>query len=317
MALPTITRSSIIAAPALLTFAGQTLFSKDDIKVVTTIETFDVKTSGRPTMKRENNVKVELTFTDNGVWGPMIALINEYAAMAIGTDIFTNADRPLVIHSTDGFTYTYSAAALSKPPDVILSAGKTLFGPATFTCLAADNTSPTAANRRLTIAGSVAYPNPDGYDPSLIVTQGYTLGWGTTAPWTGLDTDDGATISFAPSFSNKRIDSAGLIGMRLTDLGVTAKAKAVGGIASSDVLAALTIQGAGAGRGRALAASGQNLTIVGTGVYVELYAAAFTAGGDTFGGENNRIDELTWMANTTLVSGALKPLFYLGTVAPA
>jgi hypothetical protein len=311
-----IARASIIAGPAQVTFNGQTLFSKEDIKVSTKVQTFDVKTAGRPSMKREDNVQVEITFTPNGVWAPVIALINPYASMVIGTDIFGSADVPLVIHSVDGFTYTYSAAALTKLPDIYLSGGKTLFGAMTFTALGADNTAPSAANRRVTIASAVAYPSPDGYDPSQIMTQGYSVSWGSGSQWSGLDTEDGSVISFRLSLKPKQIDSAGIIGMRFTDMEVTAKAKPVGGIGAADVLTALNIQGTGAGRGRALANSGQPLAISGSGIYAQLYAAALIETGDTFGGETNRIGTITWMSNTQLVSSVLKPLFYLGTAAP-
>ena len=301
-------RSSIIAGPARVTFKNQTLFSQDDIRVSTTVRTFEVRTSGRPGQRREDQVRVELAFTPNGAWAPVCALVQELAGVAIGQDVFGDADSPLVIDSRDGKTYTYAAAALTVPPEIVFSAGRTLFGPMAFSAVGADNTAPTAANRRVSMANSTYPTGSDGYDPAAIVTQPYTLSWGSGAPWTNLETEAGVTLAFQPTYAPRRIDSAGIIGLRLVDLLVTARARPLG-VADADVLTALKIQGAGAGRGRTLGGEGKDLVVSGAGVYARLYSAGLETGRSAFGGATNRVGELGWSAAGT-------PAFYLGTSAP-
>ncbi len=311
-------RASIIAGPGLIQFNGQTIFFQNDLVAKPKVTTFDVKTIGRRTQKRQDDVMYEITGIPNGVFAPVAALIEPYATMTVSTDIFGSVDTPLVIHSADGQTYTYAAAALSKPPALTLSAGKTLWGALTFTGLGADNTASTAANRLLAIAAS-AYPTPDGYDPNAIITQAYLMSWGNAAPWINLETEAGVVVDFNLQTSPKKTDSAGTIGMRFVDFGITAKAKPLG-VGSSDVLTAMAIQGAGAGRGTSMAAKGKTLTVVGgsgaTEVYVSLNAAAITDAGDTFSGDKNRVDEITWVPSETLAGSVLTPLFFLGTAAP-
>ncbi len=301
-------RSSIIAGPARVSFQGQVLFSQDDIRVTTAVRAFEVRTSGRPSQRREDQVRVDLAFTPNGAWAPVCALVQAFAGMTIGQDVFGDADSPLVIDSTDGKTYTYPAGALTVPPEIVFSAGRTLFGPATFSAVGANGTAPTAANRRLSIADSTYPAGSDGYDPAAIVTQPYTLSWGSGAPWADLETEAGVTVAFQPTYAPRRIDSAGTIGLRLVDLLVTARARPLG-VADADVLAALKIQGAGAGRGRALGSPGRDLAVSGAGVCARLYSAGLDTGRSEFGGAASRVGELGW-------SAAGVPAFYLGTSAP-
>ena len=307
-------RASIIAGPGRIVFNGQTLFFQGDLLAKPKLSTFDVKTAGRRTQKRQEDVMYEISGVPNGVFAPVAALIEPYASMAVGTDIFGSPDVPLVIQSVDGEVFTYSAAALTKLPDLNLSAGKPLWGSLTFTGLGSDDTAPTAANRLLAISAA-AYPTPDGYDPNAILTQSYLFSWGSVAPWVNLETEAGWTVAFNLQTSPKKTDGAGTIGMRFVDLGITAKAKPLG-VQSTDVLAALKIQGTGAGRGTSMASKGQTLAITGTGVYLSLNAAAITDAGDTFSADKNRVDEITWTPSETLTNSTLNPLFFLGTAAP-
>ena len=303
-------RASIIAGPARITFKGQTLFSQDDIRVSTLVRAFEVRTSGRPAQRREDETRVELTFTPNGVWAPVCALVQAFAALSVGQDVFGDADSPVIIESTDGKTYTYAAGALTAPPEIVFSAGRTLFGPLTLSAVGANNSAPTAPGRRVTVAAGVYPAGSDGYDPAAVITQPYTLSWGNAAAWINLETEAGVTVAFQPTFAPRRVDGAGIIGLRLVDLTVTARARPLD-VADADVLAALKILGAGAGRGRALGVPGQDLVVSGAGVYARLYAAGLEAGRSEFGGAVNRVGELTWCAG-----GMVTPLCFLGTASP-
>ena len=300
---------SIIAGPARITFHGQTLFSTGDVVVTTRVRAFEVAAGGRPAQRREDQVDVALTFTPDGNWPPMCALLQALGSVAVGRDLFGAA--AVVIDSMDGWTYSYANAALTTPPTVVFSAGRTLFGPATITALGADG-------RRVTITRP-GYPvTGDGYDPAGRVAQPYTLSWGSSAAWANLTVPDGITLAFDLSLTPRRLDGPGLIGWRLDALQVTARARPLG-IADADVLAAWRIQGAGAGRGRLLGGRGApDLVVAGAGIYARLYAAGLDAGQSQFGAALNRVGELGWTASVAGRGADRAPgaLFFLGTSAP-
>ena len=310
-------RNSIIAGPARITFRGQTLFSRGDVIVSTRVRAFEVAASGRPAQRREDQVDMELTFTPGGAWLPMCALLSSLAGVAVGQDVFGGVDTPVVVDSTDGWTYTYANGALTAPPMVTFSAGRTLFGPATITTLGARDAAPTAPDRRLAMTPSVYPAGNDGYDPAALVASPYTLTWGSDAAWTDRRAADGVTLGFGLALTPRNVDGAGCIGLRLAALTVTARARPLD-VPDAAVLAALRIQGAGAGRGRALdGGDAPDLVVVGTGVYARLYAAGLDAGNSQFGATLNRVGDLQWTASVAApaADGPLRPLFFLGTSA--
>ncbi len=311
-------RNSIIAGPARITFQGQTLFSQGDVIVSTRVRAFEVAASGRPAQRREDQVDMELTFTPGNAWPPMCALLGSLAGLAVGQDLFGDEGTPVVVDSTDGWTYTYVNGALTGPPPVTFSAGRALFGPATITTLGARDTVPTAPDRRLVMTPSVYPAGDDGYDPAALGSSPYTLTWGSDAAWTDRRVADGVTLVCELSLTPRNVDGAGRIGLRLAALVVTARARPLD-VPDATVLAALHVQGAGAGRGRPLdGGDAPDLVIAGTGVYARLHAAGLNEGRSQFGATLNRVGDLQWTASVaaSAADGPLRPLFFLGTSAP-
>ena len=122
-------RNSIIAGPARITFRGQTLFSQGDVIVSTRVHAFEVAVSGGPAQRREDQVDTELMFTPGGAWLPMCALLGPLASLAVGQDVFGAGDTPVVVDSTDGWTYTYANGALTKPPSREVLGGRDALWP--------------------------------------------------------------------------------------------------------------------------------------------------------------------------------------------
>lgn len=311
-------RTSIIAGPARITFRGQTLFSPGDVIVSARVRAFMVASGNRPPQRREDQVNVEITFTPGGAWLPMRALLQPLANLVIGQDIVGAAGTPAVIDSADGWTYTYAYAALTSPPPVTFSAGAPLFGTMVLTAFGARRVAPTAAGRRVGVTAT-AYPaDSDGHDFAAVVRQTYTLSWGSDPAWSNLTSADGISLAFHLSLTPRQNDAAGTIGLRLDDLAVTAHARPLG-VPDAAVLAALKIQGPGAGRGRVLGGRGvPDLVVAGVGVRARLHSAGLDAGGSQFGATLHRVGELCWTASVT-TTGAdkpLRPLFSLDDAAP-
>jgi hypothetical protein len=130
--------------------------------------------------------------------------------------------------------------------------------------------------------------------------------------WDSFDTEDGFTLDFQLTLKTKRSSNNGIYDMEFSDLTVTATAKAIG-MAESDVLAAMNIQGSNAQIGADDSVGAQNLNLIGTGLYARVYNAAMDEGAFNFDADNNRIDALKWSATRSLVNNALQPLFAIST----
>jgi hypothetical protein len=217
----------------------------------------------------------------------------------------------LVILGNDGKQITFHNAAVTKMPAVNPASQKTLWGDVEFECFAKNGIPWTTADAFFTIADASFADS--GFDPADIITQPYSLTWGS-APWAGIFTKNGFVIEPSLTLEAVEDDVSGILTRRISSLGFTAKAQPEGPDLS-DVMAALKLQGAGATRGRSLA--GPDLNIEGTGVYIRLYAAALSGGPAQWSSKLDRIGELTWQATRTFTDGVANPLFYIGAEAPA
>jgi hypothetical protein len=315
-------RSSILRGPAIVTFDSQKFYTKGDIKVNINLDTFEVDSSAYGKLdERTTQRKAEVSFTPVGEWEATTTLF-PYRTMNIGTSIFTGTDKPLVIHTLDGKTLTFKAAAVTKCPDIIFSATKTRFGEVTFTCIGSDNTAWTVTDSLLAIASSAF--SDTTLDPANIKTEPIFGQWGTTSPWggalagDGFHTAEGFVISHDLSFQNLDIDSEGMIDMMLAKISLRAKAKPIGAtitgafvaVTETDVITALKIQGAGNLRGKSLAGSDLVIKLAAdNSVLFRLKGAALHDGDYEFGHAALRLGELEWVATRTLSAGVVQPLF--------
>jgi hypothetical protein len=314
-----IARTSIITGPAIVQFGGGTFITKEDIKVTTGFDMFDVATSilGKVD-ERVKERKAEVTLTPAGEW-ENLAVLWPYGAMAFGKSIFDGAsfggsagDRTLIIHTIAGVKLTFQAAAITKMPDIILSATKTLIGPVTFTCINKDNTSWDTADSFVKVE-SAALANPNSsFDPANILTQPYLGAW--AAPFDSFSTMGGFAVSFNLKTNPIENDSDGIVDHRLADLSVEAKCQPIG-FTEAQLVTALAMQGSGAVRGRSQKSIGTDLVISGTGVEVLLSKASMRNGQLDFGAASPRIGEVIFSANRSFTAGVADPLFTVGTGA--
>lgn len=215
---------------------------------------------------------------------------------------------PLVIHGNDGQRITIHNAAVTKMPALNLKSTETLFGEVEFEGFVKNGVAWSTAASLYTI--DTAAWSDSGFDATDILTQPYTLTWGS-APWAGISTKNGISIDFGLELAAVEDDASGVITRRIQKVNATAKAQPMGPDLSA-LMTALLLQGSGATRGRSL--GGTNLDLAGDGVFVRLYAAALTGGPAQWGTATDRIGDLTWTA--TRLGGSANPLFLLATAAP-
>lgn len=306
-----IQRELIITGPALVTFRGASFWSKGDIEVKLNQETFNIDSSAFGKVdERAKDISADISFEPVGEWEAtaLAALWNLYPSMIPGASIFGGAtDYPLVVWSLDGAKFTFGSAALTKIPDIIGSAEKTLVGNVGFTAIRANNTSWTTANSLFTcVSSGGAAPAVTTFDPTKVITAPFTLAWAVSdgngdaiANFASFETKDGLNIAFNLATEDIVTDREGLVDKRFKQLDVVAKAVPLGPT-EADVLAAMRIQGTGAARGRSLSAGAVNLVATcaaGAGSpIITLNKVALKNSGYHFGASTIRLGELEWIA---------------------
>lgn len=310
--MPSIDRNTIITGPALVTFGGQTFWSKGDVTLEPNNAKFDVTTSRFGKVdSRYQDKRIDVTFEPDGRFTAALALVLwPYASADIGASIYGATDSALVVHGRDGVKITVHNAALTEMPSIRLGVSQTIQGNVKFTGLCALDTDPTNAAAYYTIA-SAAYPGDTGWASSDILTRSFASAWGA-APWDSFMTEGGWEISFALQLAEQKADGVGTQDMTIQGLDVTAKAIPVGPT-MANVMDAMGSTGA---LGSSLAASGEDLVITGTGIYVAVYQASLTDTDMKWGSTAKRLGQTTWQANRLVTGGVAQDLFYISTAGP-
>lgn len=221
---------------------------------------------------------------------------------------------PLVIHTLTGRKLTFFVAAVTQMPDFIGSATQTAIGAVTFEAFRKNGVAASDPAARYAIEDEPLDLSEEGFDPADIVTQPYTGAWGNDAPWDEFSTKTGFLCTFPMTLTPIEDDACGVIGRRLTSVSAEVRAQPTNANETA-LLAALKLQGTGAGRGRRI--SGNDLIITGTGVYVRVYGAALRSAPQIFSSQQDRAGELVWASSRTFTNGAPGPVFYVGTEAPS
>lgn len=308
-----INRTTILTGPCLLTYAGQTIYSKGDVTLKPVNERFDIATASFGKVdERGRNRRIEVSFEPDGRFtAALAAVLWPYAATPIGASLYGAIDRPLVIHSKADTKVTVVNAAITTMPSLRLGVAQTIQGNCVFTGLLKNNADPSAAGAYYTIA-TEAYPGDAGFSVADIKTLAYASAWGAAAPWSAFNTEGGWEISFGLQTAAQAVDGLGTVDMTLQGLDVTATAIPVGP-SEADVLSAMKIQGA---LGSSIATA-NDLTVSATGVHVIVRKAGMVDADLGYGPTRKRIGRCQWIATRSVTGGTPDPLFYVGTAAPA
>lgn len=311
--MPSIDRTTIITGPALVTYGGQSFWSKGDVTLKPIVGKVAVTTAAFAEVHgRINDKKVEVSFEPSGRFtAPLLAVLFPYAAMNIGASVYGPNDKVLVIHSRAGTKLTVPNAAITKLPNLRFGVSQTIQGAITFTGLLKNSTAPETAGAYWLVE-TAGYPGDTGFSTADIKTLAYNSSWGAGAPWASFLTETGWDVSFNLSLASQMVDGLGTVDMTLQELKVEASGIPVGPN-ETEVLAKMQ-QNQVMGSSYATA---DPLNISATGVYFRLANAGLTDADLGWGSQRKRIGQCKWQATRTVTAGVPDPLYYIGTVAPA
>lgn len=199
-----ISRSSIIRGPAIVRMGSQSFYSKDDITVDITPETFDIVSStGGKLSERTSDVVARITFTPVGAWtANQLTVLYPYTNPTIGGSVFGSSDTSVQVWPIDGTErFTFACGAITKMPSLIMTPAETLMGEVEITCIIANNQERSTAGSLYTYSATAAFtaaPNDErNFALSDVLTVPYTATFSGPAGWTSqIESTGGFSIDF-------------------------------------------------------------------------------------------------------------------------
>lgn len=320
--MPSTSRVSLVRGPALCTWNAAKFFSKEDFGIKLDLETIKIGTSaGQNQDERVVNVKAEANVIPEGRFTNALigAIWTPFATYVRGTSLLTGTDLPFVASASDGEIHTIIAGALTKLPDLYLSAKKTLIGAMTisgYRGLAKGWADSASIYTVAATGGSIADTT---YTPSAIPVQAYTGAWGSVAGFTSIDMEEGWTVSFNLKVKEWEVDTVGKILVTFEGIDVMAKCIPVGPT-STQIIAATRMQASGTTRGYSLAnptgsSASPDLVITGAdgATVITLKQANIKSEGFEFGNTKLRNGEIGFVATRPFASGAEAAIFSIVT----
>lgn len=298
----------ITAGPAVILFRGVYIYTKDPIVFEPGVTTFAVNTSHLGEVDERLLDRLgTIRFTPAGEWDNAGTLL-PYGSTLIGTDIFAALGSEIEIHPQTGDAISFPYGAITDMPEVSFAADKTPFGQTTMTVVTAPGASwETTTNNFFELASAIGSVTTE-FDPDQVITAPGYGAWGAVAPWDAIQTQDGWTMKATMSVKPIITDESGTVGMRLSNIKVTARCIPVG-ISESEKLLKMQLQGAGVVRGKSLGSGADDLVVTSGGRTFTVTKAFLKKGQLNWDPENNRVQGCEWSGNRKFTTGTPQPLF--------
>lgn len=328
--MPSTSRLSLVKGPAICTYLSPfdqattiTFSVKEDFSFKDVVETMIISTSDAAHAdERAIEAYSEASIVPAGIWKANVldAIYAPFASYRRGASLLTATNLPFVANAVDGEIHTMTAAAITKLPDLFLSAKKTLIGSMTLKGFRGLATGWNDANSLRTIAATGGTGVDAAFAPGNVLVQPYSATWGSVAGFSAFDTQEGWTISFAIKTQEIETDAAGKIDIAFDEISVMAKCVPIGPT-STQILNAMKFQGlvAPQGRGMSLQQAQTNGTVnpdlVISGVNdagattITIGAAQLKTSTDQFGPFKLRTGEIGFVATRKFIAGVPQALF--------
>src|ERR1035437_1027738 len=319
-------RTTIIRGPAQIKWGNNYLYSQGDIKLSIGQQVFPIINSAMGLVQERSQQRVaSVQFTPVGTY---YASLWPHGDKKPGDRLLTDTDLNLEIHSSGGTKCTVYNCAVTKMPDLILSATKTIAGEVTFTGLGkgdpgAGITAQDTADSFVSFDAAAGAPT-DFFDPSTVATQFYTATWNssqvetstnTDPVWADIKTQAGWHFTFDLSLQPVDVDEYGTIDWTIGDVKANARATILGVTEKqvSDAVHPHILRGAPLDTSTDLV-----VTYAGaTAIYAKLYACQARTVPAQYGLTTLRLAEMEWIGTRKVLAGTIRPVFYVGTTAPS
>lgn len=308
----TLDRTTVLRGPAFIVRDSVTFHAQAAITAEPNLTRFQIETSRSGKVdERALDATWPVKFTPTGEIssGILSALFPAgYLNPVIGSSIFPSTDKTLVVtgitHAT-GNVFTLKSTALTRMPNLVLAANKTLFGEAEFTGIRQKTTAwSTAAS--LSAISDNGSPGSADSDPSAIPSEPATAAWGSIIA--DIETEAGWTIEPTLEIKPEVSDRDGTYDMTLTGVGFMAKCRPIGQTMAT-IQNAMALQGSSAARGASLRPLSADLTLTTTTLTATVKNAALVTAGFRWGGNELRLGEVGFVAQRVFDAGAYGALF--------
>lgn len=311
MAIPTISREKLVRAPGMLKYGADVyLYSLTPIEVNLVTVSADVVVDGVGRVRRHVQDRyLEITCTPPE-FEAFNTLMLPYATMPMGASIFgATTDTALVLHTRNGKSYTFHAAAPTAFGIMGKAAGAPLLGQLTFTAVLKNNAKPGDAGAYYTLDTAAAYPGDANFSRAACITPSLSCSWGA-APFEAFHIEDALDIAFALELQPETVGALGTVDMKFVNCIVNARGVPVG-LTMSELYTA-----ADAGQAFGEQRTENDLILSGNGFYFAAYNAQLEDPNVGFSATRRVPGQANWTTNRSLTAGAIDAAFFIGTAAP-
>jgi len=299
-----VSRASLGRGPAIVTFGGATLFTRDDLVPRHAPEWQAVASSLHgQTDKFKGDLVIKHSLTLFGHWSSLgvlfpAALLNP----VVGTSLFGAADNPLVILARNGDRITYPNSQITKLADLYLGVDSELFAAAVeVTSIIKNNANPEDAGAYF-VRDTGAYAETT-FAMTNFKKCRFSAAWGAKTGFTSFIGQKGFSLSWALDAKPDKVDGYGTVDFYVGSGGLVGSCKAV---PIGPTMAQIdTQQGVGSAHGALLSTGEADLTITGTGVSVVLKNASMVETGTAFGIDPLRVGEVSWETTRGFAAGVV------------
>lgn len=310
------TSRTIISGPCIVKVGANWYETSDDVIVTPNTATRIITSSLRgPVTRRVIDRTVTVAFTPLGRLTALAAYY-PYGPADLGSLIAPAVDQSIIIWGADSKQYTYAAAIMTSPPELILSAKSGPFGSMEFTAMGSLTKNTAAANSMFTSATAAI----DGYDYDVsdILTPGYKLELldASDTVQETIDGKEGFNFNAGYTLNPLSVDAYGTVNYRLSALD-PALTFAPAGPDEAKLYELLRFQGADAakiGEANNIGLKARVSPVTGSGVILTFPDCQLTAASLIYGREAERLGP--WTLNPVVDADA-ETLFTLALTTPA
>jgi hypothetical protein len=298
-----ILRSQLGRSPALITYAGATLFTRSDIMVPHDPKWTEIKSSMfglDDRFKADLVIKVPLTLYGN--WDSLPVLFPSYAMSPTpGTSIYGAADVPLVLQGRNNDRITYTNAQITKLGDLFLGVDEELWAAAVeMTAILGNGQNPEGAGAYF-VRDTAAYSD-GAFSRANFQKARFTGNWSGMTGFGSVVGQKGFHVAWKLDAKPLVCDGYGTVDFTVGDNVMSAACKCIPiGPTGAQID---TQQQISQPHGQRQSQASADLILASAGHSITLKTAAIASHSVAWGAEALRVNETNWETTRSISAGA-------------